>query len=112
MIMKIDPASFTIQLRPLLDEDDCWMGGLEVSIGYNESNPMDRESFKHLERLAEIVACSVAFMEENPEFLAKIEEFVDSSPDDAYSNEKEHSVENIGDNVVKLTFNSSTKGKA
>ena len=67
MSLQLDHASFNIQLKPDLDEDFCWTGGLEVSITYDKSSPLDKESFLHLQNLAEIVACSVAFMEENPE---------------------------------------------
>ena len=112
MSLQLDHASFNIQLKPDLDEDFCWTGGLEVSITYDKSSPLDKESFLHLQNLAEIVACSVAFMEENPEVIKQIEDFIvetSDSEDDAIEN---HTVENIGDNVVKLSFNSRTKGKA
>ena len=108
----MDIASFSIQLRPDLDEDDCWTGGLEVSIMHDKHNPMDRQSFLHLQHLAEIVACSVAYMEENPEVIKQIEDFIETRSEDEDEDVEGHTVEKIVENVVKLSFTSKTKGRA
>jgi hypothetical protein len=108
----MDATTFNIQLKPDLDDDDCWTGGLEVSIMHDKHNPMDRHSFLHLQHLAEIVACSVAFMEANPEVIKQIEDFMNETSEDEEENMSGHTVEEIGDNVVKLSFNSRTKGRA
>jgi|TARA_R110002072_G_scaffold160440_1_gene311687 hypothetical protein len=112
MSIKLEPSSFNIQLKPEVDEDFCWTGGLEVSISYDKYSPLDKQSFLHLQHLAEIVACSVAFMEENPEVIKQIEDFIVETHDLEDEDAEDHTVETIGDNVVKLSFNSRTKGKA
>ena len=108
----MDATAFNIQLKPDLDEDDCWTGGLEVSIAYDKFSPLDTQSFLHLQHLAEIVACSIAFMEEHPEVIKQIEDFMNETSEDEEENMSGHTVEEIGDNVVKLSFNSRTKGRA
>jgi len=108
----LDATTFNIQLKPDLDEDECWTGGLEVSIAYDKYSPLDKQSFLHLQHLAEIVACSIAFMEEHPEVIKQIEDFMNETSEDEEENISGHTVEEIGDNVVKLSFNSRTKGRA
>ena len=108
-----DPTAFCVQLRPILDEDYVWTGELEVSILQDKYNPMDEESKRHMTHLAEIVACSVAFMEQNPDVIEKIEEFIDTPEyDETLSETQETTVESIEGNVIKLSFGSKTKGSA
>jgi DNA polymerase/3'-5' exonuclease PolX len=112
----MDSTSFSVNLRPELDEENIWTGELEVSILYDKYNPMDRVSFLQLQQLAEIVACSIAYMERNPEVIADIEKFIAETETDENENDnverKKHSVEHVEGNVVKLSFNSNTKGSA
>jgi hypothetical protein len=54
----------------------------------------------------------MAFMEANPEVIKQIEDFMNETSEDEEENMSGHTVEEIGDNVVKLSFNSRTKGRA
>ena len=42
--MRIDPTSFCIQLKPVVDEDYSWTGELEVNIITDKNNPLDKTS--------------------------------------------------------------------
>jgi|TARA_B100000035_G_C20822245_1_gene474771 hypothetical protein len=107
-----DPSSFYIQLKPVQDEENSWTGGLEVSIIRDELNPMDAESIHSLGQLSNLVACCVAYMDENQDFIDEMyrfmqeedeENFVDMSPNVEYKN---------GSNIIQIHFNSKTKGSA
>ena len=116
-MQKIDPTSFYVQLKPDLDDEDDWTGALEVNILYDRQSPLKLDGFLHLKHLTELVACTIAYMEENPEFYEKIGDFL-SSPEnfedveDYLEDEETPKIESIEGNVVKLSFKSGTKGNA
>jgi len=110
--MSIDPTSFCIQLKPVVDDDCAWTGELEVNIITDKNNPLDKASFVAMMHLSEVVACSVAYMEENPDLIGKIEEFIDSPEHEDTPIRQEPKVQYTDGNIVKLNFGSSTKGNA
>jgi|TARA_R100000149_G_C5786518_1_gene80049 heat shock protein HspQ len=110
--MSIDPTSFCIQLKPVIDADYAWTGELEVNIITDKNNPLDKPSYLSLMHLSEVVACSVAYMEENPDLIGKIEEFIDRPDNDEIPTKEEPEIQYTDGNVVKLNFGSRTKGNA
>jgi hypothetical protein len=110
--MTIDPTAFCIQLRPVVDEDFAWTGELEVNIITDKDNPLDKTSFMSMMHLSEVVACSVAYMEENPELIEKIEEFISTPEYQDDIVDKEPQVQYTEGNIIKLNFGSNTKGNA
>ena len=109
---RIDPKSFCIQLKPVVDEDFVWTGELEVSIITDEHNPLERESYLHMKHLSDIVACSVAYMEKNPHMIKEIEKFIEEPDEDDLNIDFEPEIEYTESNIVKLNFKSRTKGNA
>ena len=108
----IDDTSFYIQLKPTVDENYEWTGDLEVNIVTDKNNPIDKKSFMSMMSLSEIVACSVAYMEEYPELIEEIENFMDGPTFEKMNKDNKPTVEYTDDNVIKLSFNSKTKGNA
>lgn len=114
---KIDPTSFYVQLKPELDDEDDWTGALEVNILYDKKSPLKRDGFLHLKHLTELVACTIAYMEENPEFYEKIGDFLLSPENyedkDSYiEDDVSPKIESVDGNVVKLSFKTKTGGSA
>tara|TARA_R100000426_G_scaffold86353_1_gene67676 strand:+ start:127 stop:477 length:351 start_codon:yes stop_codon:yes gene_type:complete len=113
----LDPRSYYVQIKPIVDDEEDWTGQLEVNIIGDKQNPLQKDGLKHLQHLTELVACSIAYMEENPDYYTKLEEFL-ASPDndeDEYISFKEtvdDKIEKVEGNVVKLSFKSRTKGSA
>lgn len=108
----VDDTSFYIQLKPTVDENYEWTGDLEVNIVTDKENPIDKNSFMSMMHLSEIVACSIAYMEENPDLISCIEDFMDSAEFESVKNNSKPQVEYTDGNVVRLTFGSRTKGNA
>lgn len=114
---RIDPTSFYVELKPELDDENDWTGELEVNILYDKKSPLKLDGFLHLKHLTQLVACTIAYMEENPEFYEKIGDFLLSPEiyeDEEYQSKddvKPH-VESIEGNVVKLSFKTKTGGSA
>jgi hypothetical protein len=108
----IDPTAFCVQLRPMVDEDCVWTGELEVNIMTDKDNPLDKSSYISMMHLTEIVACSVAYMEQNPDLIEKIEDFIESTEYDEPEIIQKPEYEHLDGNVIKLKFGSKTKGNA
>ena len=109
-------TSLYIELEPEVDEEDNWTGKLEVNIHVDPDNPLEKDSLLHLTHLTELVACCVAYMEENPKFYEVMEDFLQIPDEDGvsieYDNKIESNISKIDGNVVTLSFKSSTKGRA
>tara|TARA_R100000951_G_scaffold28622_2_gene24543 strand:- start:84 stop:434 length:351 start_codon:yes stop_codon:yes gene_type:complete len=114
---KTDPLSFYVQLKPQVDDEDDWTGELEVNILYDKRSPLKSDGFLHLKHLTELVACTIAYMEENPDFYENLTEFL-MSPENCEDDHSSHEetvtpeIESIEGNVVRLSFNSKTRGSA
>jgi|TARA_R100001510_G_scaffold53045_1_gene54277 hypothetical protein len=114
---RLDPSSFYIQLKPVVDDENDWTGELEVNILHDRDNPLKKDGLIHLAHLTDLVACSIAYMEENPDYYTKMEEFL-SSPDNdegeyiSFEERVDDRIEKVEGNVVKLSFQSRTKGSA
>jgi len=108
----IDPTAFCVQLRPMVDEDCVLTGELEVNIMTDRDNPLDKSSYISMMHLTEIVACSVAYMEQNPDLIEKIEDFIESTEYDEPEIIQKPEYEHVDGNVIKLKFGSKTKGNA
>lgn len=109
---RIDPKAFCVQLNPSVDEDNVWTGELEVSILTNHHNPLERNSYLSLKHLTNMIACCVAYMEENPELIRAVEKFMQEADEDELDIDFEPEIEYTESNVVKLNFKSKTKGSA
>lgn len=108
--MMYSERAFSINLIPKVDEKNSWTGELEVIIMTDKDNPLDSDSYNGMMHLSQLVACSVAYMEEHPSLISDIENFIDElEPEDEDSNV---SVTHVEDNVVHLNFKTKTKGNA
>ena len=94
------PSAFYIELLPDLDENNNWLGGLQVNIITSKENPMQTDSRRDLLHLSQLVASSIAFMEKNVDYADKLEEFI---------KEPEEEIKYEG-NVIH--FNFKTEGNA
>jgi len=61
-----NPASCFIELSPELDDKNAWTGGLVLNILTSKDSPLDDDSRSHLINLCQLVASTVALMEEDP----------------------------------------------
>ena len=75
--MMYSERAFSINLIPKVDEKNSWTGELEVIIMTDKDNPLDSDSYNGMMHLSQLVACSVAYMEEHPSLISDIENFID-----------------------------------
>jgi len=107
--MTYNERAFSINLIPKIDEKNSWTGELEVVIVTDKDNPLDSDSYNGMMHLSQLVACSVAYMEEHPSLISDIENFIDELEPEEDSSV---SVTHVEDNVVHLNFRTKTKGNA
>lgn len=107
-----DDTSFYVQITPVTNEENQWIGELHVNIMTDKHNPLDRESYSSMMHLSEVVACSIAYMEQHPELIEDIENFIDSVDAEEVATFVKPEVEYTEGNVVKLSFGTKTKGSA
>jgi hypothetical protein len=102
-----NPASCFIELEPDQYKDGSWSGGLKINILTSKDNPMPEESVKSLLHLSQLVASTVALMEQDTLLADKLEKFV-TEP------EEENKLEVVSreGNVINLNFKTTTQGEA
>ena len=103
-----NPASCFIELEPDLYKDGSWSGGLKINILTSKDNPMPEESVKSLLHLSQLVASTVALMEQDNQLADKLEKFI------VEPEEKENKLEVVSreGNVINLNFKTTTQGEA
>ena len=103
-----NPASCFIELEPDQYTDGSWSGGLKINILTSKDNPMPEESVKSLLHLSQLVASTVALMEQDVQLADKLEKFI-AEPED-----KENKLEVVSKegNVINLNFKTTTQGEA
>lgn len=105
--------NFYIQLCPLLDDRNEWQGNLQVNIITADVKDPDDEPYAQMLHLCQLVATTIPYMEEHPELIGKLEKYMQQNHlDEEHDYESEIDLEYGDDNVVKINFNSRTKGNA
>tara|TARA_R100001463_G_scaffold32259_1_gene72446 strand:- start:457 stop:807 length:351 start_codon:yes stop_codon:yes gene_type:complete len=102
-----------IELQPFLNKDNGWTGQVEVNILTSQNNPMDLESRKDLLHLCQLVASTVALMEQDVELADRLEDFVNEKEEHEPACEKKKvDITHEDGNVIHLSFKTNTKGSA
>ena len=116
--IDFEPNDFAIRVRPHM-LGDIWYGAVDISIMWDGSNVLSEDDFVNLMHLTKMICASVPLMEENPHFRNNISDFVDSvydhvgkDPDIQESTKPIAEVVAREGNVIKLSFNTKTKGSA
>ena len=102
MLEKRNPNSCFIELNPKCDEN-YWTGEIEVNIIMSEKNKMDSESKESLLHLSQMVAATVALMEQDPQLTVRLENFLDNEDSFMHKNRKQIETKTEG-NVITLNF--------
>ena len=106
---KKNPASCYVELSPNVDVKGFWTGELSVNILTLSDNPLVKESKESLLHLCQLVASTVALMEEDKDFADRLENFI--KEDEHIYNKPTDRIQSIDENVIKLEFTPS-KGRA
>ena len=113
-----EPNDFAIRVRPHM-LGDIWDGAVDISIMWDGSNVLSEDDFVNLMHLTKMICASVPLMEDNPHFRNNISDFVDSvydhvgkDPDIQEATKPIAEVVAREGNIIKLSFNTKTKGSA
>lgn len=110
---------FLIRIRPVRDEDDYWTGNVEVSVASPSPKVVAPEEIENINMFIEILLSSIHVMQENEEFAEAVSQYVQENFDDDeldilvdFEDDEKVTVEYGENNVIKLNFNTDTKGNA
>ncbi len=108
--MIYNPEAFCINLIPKTNEENNWTGELEVVIMTDKENPLDSESYQGMMHLSQIIACTVAYLEEHPSVIESIEDFMEDY--DKEVKKPKVLVSGVEGNVISIDFGTKTEGSA
>ena len=107
----LEPSDFVLRVRPDLDEEGVWTGGIDVAVITSEGNEINDEDYGQLMHFCKMLASCVPIMEFNEDLrdLAHhfVEEKLDIIEEKGYGNVIERD-----DNVISIDFGTKTKGSA
>tara|TARA_R100000734_G_C3301987_1_gene92559 strand:- start:807 stop:1127 length:321 start_codon:yes stop_codon:yes gene_type:complete len=106
MLDRRNPNSCFIELNPKCDKS-YWTGELEVNIIASEHSSLDKESKESLLHLSQLVASTVALMEQDPNLTARLERFVNEAEE--FIKEKSKPKVYTEGNIIRLDFNKDKK---
>ena len=111
----IDENDFIVRVRPFKDGQGNWSGELDLSVVTLPGNDWDDEDYSQIIHFCTMMASTVPIMEDNEEIRDLVHEFVMESFDKEYEpvveSKQTAEVEHDG-NVIKINFNTQTKGSA
>jgi len=106
MLDRRNPNSCFIELNPKCDKS-YWTGELEVNIIASEHSSLDKESKESLLHLSQLVASTVALMEQDPNLTARLESFINEAEE--FEKEKSKPKVHTEGNIIRLDFNKDKK---
>ena len=113
LLKQVNNEDFLIRVRPMLDEDNVWLGQVDICIISQPDNPCDDEDYSQLMHFCKMVCASVPVMEGIEEFRDALNAFVNSSEEEINEDAIDFEIEKTYDgNVVHLNFNTKTGGSA
>tara|TARA_R100000353_G_scaffold174029_2_gene141219 strand:- start:75 stop:428 length:354 start_codon:yes stop_codon:yes gene_type:complete len=102
---------FIISLRPIIDNANHWTGQVAVDITSSEKSPLNNTDYNHVFHLCKLMCSIIPMMEEDSDLTHKLDAFV-KEYDLNRPKEDKLIVSDVNDNVIKLDWSSTTKGKA
>lgn len=109
---------FLIRVRPVRDEDEYWTGSVEISVASPSPKVVPIEEIDNINLFIEMILASVHVMQENQDFAEAVTEYVQDNYNDELDvlvdleEEEKVTVEYGENNIIKLSFNTDTKGNA
>jgi hypothetical protein len=112
VLKDINKEDFVIRIRPMLTDEDEWTGQIDLAVMTFPENPLDDEDYAQLIHFSKMVCSSVPVMEAVEEFREMLHNFVMSQEEEVDISLEDDVEKTYDGNVVHLTFNSNTKGRA
>lgn len=112
----IESDDFLVRIRPTFTSGGDWTGDAEVSVITSRDNNLTDSVFNGMELFVMMLLSSLPVMEEDEYVRETIYQYVSDHYEDTFIEfEPEDSVtveSSDDDNIIHLTFNTTTKGSA
>lgn len=111
---KVEPQDFLVRVRPYLDDKGSWNGEIDVAVVTQPENNLSDDDYFQMMHFCKMLASTIPVMELNEDFRELVHNYVVETVDKEYKVELESKPKIVGEegNVVKIDFNTSTKGSA
>ena len=111
---SIDREDFMLRIRPTIDNDGSWNGEIDVSIISQPDNTLSDEDYFQVMHFCKMIASTIPVMEMHDDFRNLVHKFVEERVDRHYDFELENkpTITKEEGNVVRINFDSKTKGNA
>ena len=111
---SIDREDFMLRIRPTIDNDGSWNGEIDVSIISQPDNTLSDEDYFQVMHFCKMIASTIPVMEMHDDFRNLVHKFVEERVDRHYDVELENkpTITIEEGNVVRINFDSKTKGNA
>lgn len=109
----IQEDDFIVRVRPFRDSTGEWTGDIDLSVITLPGNDMTDEDYSQLIHFCTMMASTVPIMEHNEELRNLVHDFVTNTFDTEHEPvvQDKPEVEHDG-NIIKINFNTQTKGSA
>ena len=112
---NINYDDFVVRVRPFRDNEGSWTGEIDLSVITFPDNDFDDEDYSQLIHFCTMMAATIPIMEDNESIRDLVHDFVmnrfDTEHAPVVEQENITEVEHDG-NVIKINFNTQTKGSA
>ena len=111
---SIDREDFMLRIRPTVDNDGSWNGEIDVAIISQPDNTLSDEDYFQVMHFCKMIASTIPVMEMYEDFRDIVHKFVEERVDRHYDVELENkpTITEEEGNVVRINFDSKTKGNA
>lgn len=108
------PQDFMVRVRPITDKEGSWNGEIDLAIITQPSNSLDDDDYFQVMHFCKMMASAIPVMDVNEDFRELVHWYVMNNVDREYEVELEEKPKVVGEegNVVKIDFNTRTKGSA
>lgn len=107
--MKDIEEDFHIRIRPNMDNGK-WDGSIDVAIRTGKDNSLDETDFSDMMHLCHVIVASIPVMEEDDYVQNALLDYVDNYF--KYEEEQDDPIIDRDGNIIKLDFDTKTKGNA
>ena len=110
----LSDEDFNINIRPTISEEGKWSGDIQLSIMVSGDNPLDDNDYGSLMHFTKMICSSVPIMEFSSELRELAHNYVMDEEDNVieFKPDDRGKVIDRTDNVVTISFGTTTKGTA
>lgn len=111
--VSVSEEDFLIRVRPIKNKDNEFTGEANFSVISCQDHNVPKELYEDLEYVVKCMLSAIPLMEQDEGFRDFVAHYVDNYFTYEFDDENSKPlIENVDGNVIKINFNTDTKGNA